>query len=246
MVQKMTWEQLMTKVMPSRLTSAYSDLSSLVNNVKTLQQTLIGSSVIGDIMYEVGVVLCRNFSVQSPWKNLSIWTSSFKSEDCRYVALLLQKATEYAGFYKKILTDEGVQRALLYSKTYNNKGNTSSTERGYSSQTPQNSNLYPSGQTPEDTLFDQAIANYASALDKNKASSESSSSGGSKTNVTGVTWDEAKKNMQLMFYSELCQYLATIPEKIYAYYSLDTMPAPELFKQMRNYLKDSMDLVINE
>lgn len=241
-IQKMKWQELMTTVIPSRVVSSFTDLGTLVTAVYNLQKTMFGASDIKLIYDELMIMLCQSQNEDSAWKDMLIYTSSFKSADCRYVELLFQKAIEYAGFYKKILTDVGLQRSLVYGKTYTNNGSASSTERGTNSVTPQNSALYPSGQETEDELFDRAIADYASALDKNKSSTQTSSYGGSTTNVTGTTWEESKKNMQMIYYHELCNYLYSIPEKIYGYYSLDTMPIPELAKQFKNYIDDIIEM----
>lgn len=245
-VVKMKWSELMTKVFPSRLSASISNLTTAVTSANNLQAELIGSSNILNVYNEMLIILCQNQNVVSPWKDLYIYGSSFKLEDCRYAQLLLQKALEYTGFYKKILTDEGIQRHLVYGKSYSNSGTASSTERGTDSVTPQNSNLYNPVEATADTMFDEAIGNYASSINKNKASSSSSSSGSSTTNVSGTTWEEEKRNMEMLFYSELINYIATIPERIYSYYALDTMPAPELMKNFVGYLDEVRDIFKDE
>ena len=172
------------------------------------------------------------------WKDLDIFVSSYKENDRRFILLLKNKLREYVAFYKKILDDSGIQRALVYAKSYENDGNASSIERGLNSTTPQNSNLYDSSHPESDALFDQAIADFASAIDKNKASSNSHSEGGSTTNVTGVTWEEGKKNIQLLFYNELKEYIMSIPDRIYSYYSIETIPVPELAKKMFSFISE--------
>lgn len=232
----------MTNLFPQRVKSSLTDLESLIDEVDSAQVNLVGYSNLNALLYELEVVLCQKPLEQSMWKDLLIYTSSYKDTDCRYVQLLIQKLYEYAGFYNKVLTDEGVQRHLVYAKDYSNQGQASSTERGTDSVTPQNSNLYNSDETTADTLFDEAIANFASGINKNKASSSSSSSGDSTTTVTGTTWDEQKKNLQMLFYNELCDYIMSIPERIYAYYSLDSIPVPELCKLFCQHMKEVMEI----
>lgn len=241
-IKKMKWSELMTKVLPSRVTSKLSDLATLVTNVNNKQVSLIGYSALSALYNEVNIALCQDNNNPSQWKDLIIFVSSFKESDCRFTQLLIQKLYEYAGFYYKVLDDEGVQRHLIYGKTYSNNGSASSMERGTDSVTPQNSSLYDSTHPESDTLFDQAIADYASSINKNKSSTTSSSYGGSTTDVTGVTWEEQKKNLQMLFYNELCDYLMSIPERIYAYYSIDTVPAPELAKMMYNHIHEVMEM----
>ena len=177
------------------------------------------------------------------WYDMDIVVSSWKEKDKRFVLLLKNKLREYIGFYRKILTDAGVQRALVYAKEFENDGNASGLERTSDSQTPQNSNLYNADEETADTLFDQAIANYASGINKNKSSSTSHTEGESSTTVTGTTWEEAKKNIELIFYNELKEYIMSIPERIYSYYSIDTLPAPLLCKKMLEHFEAVKDLL---
>ena len=39
-----------------------------------------------------------------------------------------------------------------------------------------------------------------------------------------------------MFYNELKEYIMSIPDRIYSYYSLDTIPAPQLCKTFIEHL----------
>lgn len=238
----MKWSELMTNLFPQRVKSSLTALESLIDDVNSAQVNLLGYSNLNALLYELEVVLCQKPLEQSMWKDLLIYTSSYKDTDCRYVQLLIQKLYEYAGFYNKVLTDEGVQRHLVYAKDYSNQGQASSTERATDSVTPQNSNLYSPVESTADTLFDEAIANFASGINKNKASSSSSSSGDSTTTVTGTTWEEQKKNLQMLFYNELCDYIMSIPERIYAYYSIDSVPVPELCKLFCQHMKEVMEI----
>ena len=144
---------------------------------------------------------------------------------------------KYTGFYYKILTEEGLQRSLSYNKSYSNSGSSSMIDRGINSETPQNSLLYDSQDPASDTKFDEAIATYASNIDKNKSATSSSSEGTSGTTATGVTWEEARKNVLLLFFNELKDFIMSIPERIYAWYSIDTMPFIDLHKEFIDYIK---------
>ena len=245
MVKLIKWKTLMTQISAKteleKFESDVTDIDTALNNGLTYSE-----SSLKDLLEVVTDEILTD-SDDGMWAELDIWLSSFREKDKRFIYLLSAKLREYLKFYKKILTDSGVQRNLIYSKTYNNSGTASSIERGTNSTTPQNSSLYDSSHPESDSLFDQAIADFASAIDKNKASSQSESHGGSRTGVTGVTWEEQKKNLQLMFYNELKDYIMTIPERIYSHYSLDTMPAPALFiKMIQNYLEVGNALKNNE
>lgn len=245
-IKKIKWEELMPKILPTRLDSSLQALASVITEVNNMQVSVIGASNIAVIYNEVMIALCRDNNNPSQWKDLTIFVSSFKENDCRFTELLIQKLLEYAEFYKKILTDSGIQRALSYGKTYTNNGSSSSQERGTESVTPQNSNLYDSEHPESDALFDQAIADFASGINKNKTSVTSSNYGGSTTLVTGTTWEEQRKNLQMLFYNELCDYMMSLPEKIYSYYSIGTIPAPELAKFMSQHIKEVMEMFTSD
>lgn len=248
-VKKIKWQTLITQI------SAEEVLTAVMDEIEDIDDLLNGEDLSSDMLKELAQYVI-NYHLKGlvndepntnlVWKNLDIVVSSWRENDKRFILLLKNKLREYVLFYKKILTDSGVQRALVYSKEYENDGNAHSTERGTDSATPQNSNLYNAVEATADTLFDQAIANFASSINKNKASSDSHSEGGSTTNVTGTTWEEGKKNLQLMFYNELKEYIMSLPDRIYSYYSLDTLPAPLLAKKWLEHFEEVKDMVSNE
>lgn len=241
-IKKMKWKDLTDKILPSRLSASLTSVDSLISQVNADQAELFGCSNLSTIYNEVKIILNQDNNIDSMWKDLIIYTSSFKENDCRFTQLILQKIMEYASFYDKILSDNGVQRALVYSKSYENDGNSSTVNRNTESVTPQNPNLYNADEETANTLFDQAIADYASSINKAKDSSNSHTEGESTTNVTGVTWDEQKKNLQMLFYNELCDYLISIPERIYNHYSLDTIPALELTKLFFEHINEVVNM----
>lgn len=241
-IKKSKWKDLLTNLLNSNVVTAWAKVDVAIDDVVTAQSAKFGDSNIGILYNEIKSVLCMDPLNESMWKDLLIYTSSFKENDRRFLVLLAQKALEYTCFYEKILTDSGVQRALIYAKSYGNDGTSSTVERATNSTTPQNSNLYNADEEVADTMFDEAIANFASNIDKNKGASTSHTEGESTTNVSGVTWDEQRKNLQMVYYGELCNYLMSIPEKIYSYYSLDTIPAPELTKLFFKHIKEVMEM----
>lgn len=244
-VKKIKWNQLMSNIDAQDIfDDSEQELIYIDNKINQFSQSY-ASKPLRDLMKCVDDNFLKA-SNSNIWKNLDIYLSSYRENDKRFVLLLKNKLREYLGFYSKILTDTGVQRSLVYAKTYSASGSASSTERGFNSTTPQNSSLYDSTHPESDSLFDEAIANYASSIDKNKASSLTSSEGGSETNVSGVTWEEAKKNLQLLFYNELKDYIMSIPERIYSYYCLETLPAPELYKATVEYIETVIDIMKNE
>ena len=236
-VKKITWKTLIQQINANTIfTSAENELIAIDNLINEYTEG-ISTKELRDLMNYTKQYFfdVTNYNI---WNNLELYVSSFYENDKRFILLLQNKLREYIVFYKKILTDEGVQRALKYAKTYENDGSASSTERGTNSVTPQNSSLYDSTHPESDALFDQAIADFASAIDKNKTSSTSHAQGGSTTDVTGVTWEEGKKNLSLLFFNELKDYIMSLPERVYAYYSLETLPVPELAKKFMAYMQE--------
>lgn len=329
-VQKMKWQSLMNNVAvfnPSVeqrklfLDDLRTDIQDIDSALAELFEGYSGSmtSLFDNMRY-----ITNKFNNENPWFDMKIWVSSFKANDKRVMYFIQSKLGEYVGFYKKVLTDAGVSRALMYSKTYQNAGNTSSNTsntisesssntkntttnsqkantkggsstrnnssnvnedgRKITSETPQNSMLWDSTSASiTNAKFDQAIADYASRLEKNKVnregqeaetittnetdnttengtegvmgtstgsttdsgsgSSTTANSGNSTTNVTGVTWEEARKNLSLIFFNELKDYIMRIPEMIYSYYSIDTMPFTDLTKEYFDYLDSLFESV---
>lgn len=239
-ILKKKWDELITNNnAASILTGVTQDLAN-IDDLLNAKSEGITSYYLRDLSTYVKENL---LSVNGVWKDLPIFVSSYKYNDKRIIALIKNKLREYILFYEKLVTDEGVSRNLSYAKEYENEGSASSVERGTNSETPQNSNLYNPSQPESDALFDEAIGDYASNINKNKASSSSSSEGTSRTVVTGGTWDEQKKSIELMFFNELKEYIISIPERIYSWYSIDTVPFTELKVMEGEYLKDLAEML---
>lgn len=234
MVKKIKWKTLMSQISAGTILFT-TDFQSEIQNIDSAIDELIsedfGETNLENLFsyLETDVITADNGGI---WADMDVYTSSWVEKDKRYIYLLANKLREYIAFYKKVLTDEGVQRHLVYSKEYENDGNSNNIDRNINSDVPQNSNLYDPLAPTSNSKFDQAIADYASSIAKNKADATSHTEGTSGTTVSGTTWDEAKKNIQMMFYNELKDFLYSLPERIYSLYSLDTIPAPELVKKM--------------
>lgn len=244
-IKKLKWKDLMTNLVISNL---FTDLSTELEAIDSAINESIGdyslNSIADSLEYISDYILTDDS--EGIWANLPIYMSSYKENDKRFINLLQAKLREYVGFYKKILTDEGVQRHLVYAKSYENDGNSSAIERGFNSNTPQNSMLYNAVEATADTNFDQAIADYASTIDKNKSKTTSHTDGNSDTTVSGTTWEEGKRNVELFYFNELKDYIFSLPERIYHYYSLETVPAPELFKFFIEHLQAVKEIFEDE
>lgn len=245
MVKKIKWKTLMSQISASTIlftTDFQSQIQDIDSKIDELIDENFGETNLEDLFnyLDTDVITADNDGI---WADIDIYTSSWIEKDKRFIYLLANKLREYIAFYKKVLSDEGVQRHLVYSKEYENDGNSNNIDRNINSDVPQNSNLYDSEHPESNSLFDQAIADYASSIAKNKADTTSHTQGTSGTTVSGTTWDEAKKNIQMMFYNELKDFIYSLPERIYSLYSLDTIPAPELIKKMREHYHEVWDMI---
>lgn len=240
MIQKKTWDELITNNEANTILDNIATEVAYIDSKLNEQFVSFNSNDLEDL---VNYVKTYMLSVNGVWKDLHIYVSSFKFNDKRIIHLIKNKVREYLLFYRKLVTDSGVSRNLSYKKNYINSGNASSVERGTNSETPQNSSLYNPSQPESDSLFDEAIADYASNINKNKASTESSNKGSSETLITGGTWEEEKKNLQLVFFNELKEYIISIPDRIYSYYSIDTVPFTELQVLREKYYEELSDLL---
>ena len=168
-----------------------------------------------------------NVEADNYWADMPIFISSYKFKDKSPFGELLLRLTQYLGFYKRILTDEGLARSVVTHREYSNTGESDGNNKNYNSETPQI------------TLnnFDDAIK-YASNLSKNEDHTESSTSGDSDLSVKSKSWDEEEKNLKYIFYNDLCDFIRKMPQWIYAQYSLDSMPSYDIVKETFNYFKD--------
>lgn len=245
MVKKIKWKTLISQISANSVLFT-TDFTNEIQNIDSLIDEKIsedfGETNLEDLYnyLKTNVIVSSNDGI---WADMDVHTSSWVEKDKRFVYILANKLREYVAFYKKVLTDEGVQRHLVYSKEYENDGNSDNTDRNTNSDVPQNSNLYDPQAPTSDAKFDQAIADYASSIGKNKSHASSHTEGTSGTTVSGTTWDEAKKNIQMMFYNELKDFIYSLPERIYSLYSLDTIPAPELIKKMIEHYHEVWDMI---
>ena len=248
MVKKIKWKTLISQISATSILFT-TDFQSEIQNIDSAIDELIGEDFgetnLEDLFnyLDTDVITDDNDGI---WADVDIYTSSFVEKDKRYIYLFANKLREYIALYKKILTDAGVQRHLVYSKSYENDGTSNNIDRNINSDVPQNSNLYDPQAPTSNAKFDQAIADYASSIAKNKADASSHTEGTSGTTVSGTTWEEAKSNIQMMFYNELKDFIYSLPERIYSLYSLDTIPAPELVKKVFEHYEAVKEMVEDE
>jgi len=183
----------------------------------------------------------------SLWDDMVLFVSSFKESDIRVFYEIRNNLFEYLGFYKKMLTNDGVARKIANHREYSDSRDSDGKNQGLNSVTPQNTALYNSTtQKIDNALFEQAIADYASDISQDASVKHDEGEGESDSETSGYSWEEALKNVRLTFHNELTKYISSIPYLIYQYYSLETMPFPEIVKQYYDNIKGLFESYQNE
>ena len=184
------------------------------------------SSALGDISSYFD-----EFESDNTWADLTIFVSSHKIKTKRILQELSNRLLQYLGFYRRILLDDGVARKLVTHRTYSGSGESSGEYKNYESETPQ----------VELTNFDEAIK-YASTLEKNEDTRSNSKEGESNFELKSFNWEEALRNMKMVFYNDLVRYIVSIPFLVYDYYSLEQYPVQESIKGYFDYLHSLRDI----
>lgn len=232
MIKKMKWIDLLSNLpvdeirdsvfddILSECDSLFSEKLSTSEEITYENESLqIAYSTMFDSFFE-------SDETKNIWAELPIFVSSFKEKDERIFYELNVRLFQYLGFYKRILIDDGVARKVLTHRTYSGSGTSDGTYKDYESETPQ----------IQLTNFDDAI-NYASRLGKNVDSRSTSKEGESDYELKSFNWDEALKNMKMVFYNDLIRYINSIPLLVYNYYSLEQIPVIESVKQYFEQMK---------
>lgn len=236
MVIKKKWYELMNSVnRDGRLFKGDSQDGTyiLLGEIDTLFQSQVGNSFTLKIsLSNIYKNICESFlyyplvSTRFIWKDLNIYMSSYDFADLSKINEIYLRLIQYAGFYKKILTDKGLLRKVTTHRDYRNAGHNEST----------NKNIY--SETPQVSLqnFDDII-NYISNANKVDDESDSTTYGDSDLTVDSASWEEAEKNLKHIFYNDLVSYISNIPYLLYREYSLDTTPYVDLQKEYYDYIK---------
>ena len=234
-VLKKTWNEVLTN--KPLLTKAEFD--SLFTEIDELLNSKIDESLSISLMKEVyDDVIDYYLTVgeSNLWKDLPVFLSSFKLNDRRIFNTIRLKLLQYLGFYKRILENDGIARSVITHRTYSDDTTSQGVNRSRFSETPQvdvSSQSVPS--------FDETL-DYLSNMSKSTDDIVTNRDGESDLSVSSKTWDEEQKNLNMMFYNTLCEYVSRIPEMIYNYYSLDSYPIPEVISESINYYKSLRDI----
>lgn len=232
MVKKMKWINLMDARTLEIKPDVFDDLLNQCDSLFSEKLTATGEvqydeSMLHDSYHYVYDSFFDDDTTNNIWKDMDIFLSSFKEKDKRIFNEIRLRLFQYLGFFKKVLTDDGVARKMVTHRNYSGTGTSSGDYKNYYSETPQ----------IELTNFDDAIK-YASTLEKNEDSRDTSKEGESDFELKSFNWDEALKNMKMVFYNDLIRYINSLPLLVYDYYALDEYPVgysiAEYFKTMKD------------
>lgn len=231
MIVKKKWNELVTE----------NSISSLVidNNtiaLATALDTAINTKYSLSSQVENLVKHIKNdfltASQDGVWYEMPIYTSSFKEKDKRVLYGLNDRLNKYLRFFTKMVTDDGLARQMSIDRGFENHGGESDTNKSYNSDTPQE----------ELDNFETALIKYASSLSKDQRSRTSNQHGTSYERAKNTSWDEGMKNLRLVFYNDLVEFISAIPNIIYTEYCLDSRPYPALVKEYRKNLINTFGL----
>ena len=256
MIKKMTWVELITKL---QMTSSGLITTDIIDLAEDLDDLMLEKFSIDSHIKNLLNYLIEDYfnavETNNVWEGLPIIISSYAEKDKRLKLQYQEKLRRYLAFYIKFLTDDGLARRIVSSKTYSDNGS-KNIQRSYtdtSSGSSTDNNIYSNLPQLELENFEQGI-DYASNLEKNTGTTSASGSGsgaevgtdtksgtGSETR-TDVSWDEGMKNLRTMLFNELVDYISEIPNVVYNYYCLDTLPYQELRKRAYDYAKNIKDV----
>lgn len=227
MILRKTWAEKITK-------NSLGDIidTPALTLAQTLDQTMLTKFGIVTQTYNALSYIKTAYLINNDacvWKDLPIYLSSFKDGDNRIVYSLKDRLIKYLRFFNKMITDDGLARRMSLSRSFQNDYSDSGTNKNYFSETPQE----------ELDNFETAIMKYASNLTKDTSAKSGQQLGTASETSTNVTWDEAMKNLRLVFYNDLMDFVSWIPNIIYNYYCLDSRPYPALVKE---YYKGIIDV----
>ena len=219
MVIKKEWNELVTQ---NSLTSIVdNDTMSLATALDSAMNTKYGtSSKISTLLTHIKSDYLTA-SQDGVWYKLPIWLSSYKEGDKRVVYGLNDRLNKYLRFFTKMITDDGLARQMSIDRGFENHSGESDTNKRYDSDTPQE----------ELDNFETAIIKYASGLSKDQRSRTANQNGTSYERAKNLSWDEGMKNLRLVFYNDLVEFISSIPQIVYNYYCLDSRPFPDLVRE---------------
>ena len=237
MILKMKWNEVCT-TWDTQFARLYN--STLLQDLAEELDEKVSSKIVSEDTYTVTSIkdaldsleeYLKDDEQDNVWRDMTIFMSSFKFRTHRIVDELLNRLIQYMSFYNRMLVDDGVARKLVTHRDYSSTGQSSGEYKNYESETPQ----------VQLTNFDDAIK-YASNLEKNEDLRNTQKWGGSDFELKSFNWDEALRNMKMVFYNDLVNYVLSVPVLVYNYYALDQYPVQESVIEYINYMKNLRDI----
>lgn len=249
MIQKKTWKQLIktsnnftNEIALFNLTTN-TELASLVSSIDSLLGQKVGMTNLSNLSSVLSCIADNYLYARYDtglWDDMTIWLSSFKEKDKRGFLSIYHRLVEYCGFYKKILTDDGLAKQITTNRSYADTGSSTQTSKDANSETPQIDMTDSEGNLD----FNEAMK-YASNLSSNEGHSDSNRYGSSQVSISSKSWDEQLQNTRLIFYNDLIDYISKIPELLYHFFCLETVPYPDIVKQTLYSIKQAFKLTID-
>lgn len=231
MIQKLKWIQILQDNNTGVYSLSQQGLIDLIDSVDTLYSQQLGSEDndhrIKNIYQEIINHFVVNTKADNYWADMPIWVSSYNAKNKAPFGEVVLRLTQYLGFYKKILTDNGLARTVVTHRDYRNQGHSEGTNKNVNSETPQI-------QLQE---FDDMLQ-YVSQANKTEDQNNSTTFGDSDLTVESKSFDEQERNLKLVYYNDLCDYIRKIPHWLYSQYALDSLPATAIVEETFNYFKE--------
>ena len=236
MIEKKTWNNFMEVLGQSGELTMFKDIYTKLSNIDTdyldsSEKTRL-INVYKRSMFIMGLDVGETV-VYSPnlssWKDMPIYISSFKPfSRLEFIEKLLFDLHRYIDSYILLITDNGFAKQVITTGSLNIINNGNSSSKDYFSETPQDVH---SG--------DEALENldYLSNASKNYVNTHDSSSQADESSQTTKTWEDNRRNMELVFFRDITYYIMKIPYLVYDYYALDQYPFPDTLKRFYENLE---------
>ena len=244
MIQKKTWKEIKSYsgiiYLGNSINYCYNILKELFPNPSQYQGdprniTILSvfSSMVEYFYYKLATSTYQyNASNTSNWDDMAIFISSFKPLGSHgYIEKVFYDLARYLDAYKLLLTNDGFAKHVSYHRFYHSQDEADGNNKNYYSETPQVS----SGDEALDNL------EYLSNASKDFSHGETSMDSEDTSTQTSTSWEEARKNMEMVYYKDLCRYIIKIPYLVYDYYALDDYPVTYSLKEFEETVKRSFD-----
>ena len=237
MIQKKKWIDIKNKIIGVNSTDLLQ-ISALTEEIKILIGHTSSSyitSAFNDMVSYFYFKRQANEYVRTdscPWDDLVIFVSSFKDLGSHsYISKLFFDLRRYLEAYKMLLTNDGFAKKVIYQRFFHSQDEADGNNKNYFSETPQVS----SGDEALDNL------EYLSNASKDFSHGETSLDSEDNSTQTSTTWDEARKNYEMIYFKDIYRFIIKIPYLVYDFYALDDYPVTYSLKEFYEAVKRSFD-----